>query len=79
MQFNGRMGSNWRLIGGLAGLGGGVAIGAAVGYGLFNDSEGPMLILGPLFGAAIAPMRFVAEYFIGRTADKLAPEFVIER
>jgi len=56
-----------------------VAIGAAVGYGLFNGSEGPMLILGPLFGAAIAPMRFVAEYFIGRTADKLAPEFVIER
>ena len=73
------MGSNGRLIGGLAGLGGGGAICAAVGYWLFNDPEGPMFILGPLFGAAIATMGFVAGYFIGRTADKLAPEFVIER
>jgi len=55
------MGSNGRLIGGLTGLGGG-AIGAAVGYWLFNDPEGPMFILGPLFGAAIATMGFVAGY-----------------
>jgi len=42
------MGSNGRLIGGLAGLGG------AVGYEFFNDSEGP------LFGASIVTMGFVA-------------------
>jgi hypothetical protein len=78
VRFNGRLGSKGRLIGGLAGLGGGAAIGVAVGYGASGDS-GPQQILAPAAGVATLVFGFVAGYFIGRTADKLAPEFVIER
>jgi hypothetical protein len=54
------MGSKRRLIGGLAGLGVGGAIGAAVGYGLFNDSDGPMFILAPLIRVGIGTIGFMA-------------------
>lgn len=78
VRFNGRMGSKGRLIGALAGGGGGAAVGVAVGYGVSGPS-GPEQVIAPSAGVAIAVIGFVAGYFIGRTADKPAPEFVIER
>jgi hypothetical protein len=78
VRFSGRMGSKGRLIGALAGLGGGAAIGSATAYRVSGPS-GPEQVLAPAVGVAIAAIGFVAGYFIGRTADKLAPEFVIER
>jgi hypothetical protein len=77
VRFNGRMGSKGRLLGTLAGVGGGAAIGAAVGYGISGPS-GPEQVLAPLAGVAIGVLGLAAGYFIGRTADKAAPEFVIE-
>lgn len=78
VRFAGRMGSRGRLIGALTGLGGGAAIGSAVAYGISGPS-GPEQILAPMAGVAIAVTGLLAGYFIGRIADKLAPEFVIER
>jgi hypothetical protein len=76
VRFNGRMGHKGRLIGGLAGLGGGAAIGAAVGSEISTD-EGIAQLFGMVAGVSIMATGFVAGYFIGRTADKVAPEFVI--
>jgi hypothetical protein len=78
VRFNGRMSSKGRLIGGLAGLGGGAAAGVAVGNGISSD-EGIAQLFGMVAGVAILVTGFVAGYFIGRTADKLAPEFEIAR
>jgi hypothetical protein len=78
VRFAGRMGSRGRLIGALAGAGGGAAIGAAVAYGVSGPS-GPEQIVAPAAGVAIGVIGFLAGYFIGRTADKPAPEFVIDR
>jgi hypothetical protein len=78
VRFAGRMGSRGRLIGALTGLGGGAAIGSAVAHGISGPS-GPEQIFAPMAGVAIAVTGLLAGYFIGRTADKLAPEFVIER
>ena len=77
VRFAGRMGSRGRLIGALTGLGGGAAIGAAVAHEISGPS-GPEQIVAPMAGVAIAVTGLVAGYFIGRIADKLAPEFVIE-
>jgi len=78
VRFNGRMGSKGRQIGGLAGLGAGAAIGVAVGYGVDTGDEGIAKLIMTVAGLAIAVTGFLAGYFIGRTADKPAPEFVIQ-
>ncbi len=77
VRFAGRMGSRGRLIGALTGIGGGAAIGAAVGYGISGPS-GPEQIIAPMAGVAIAVTGLLAGYFIGRIADQPAPEFVIK-
>jgi hypothetical protein len=76
IAFAGRMGSRGRLVGALAGLGGGAAIGSAVAYKISGPS-GPEQVLAPMVGVAISVLGLVAGYFIGRVADKLTPEFVI--
>jgi len=78
VRFSGRMGSRGRLIGALAGGGGGAAVGLAVGYGISGPS-GPEQVMAPAVGVAIGVIGFLAGYFIGRSADEPAPEFVIER
>ncbi len=78
VRFNGRMRNKGRLTGALLGLGGGTAVGAVAVHGI-NHDEGYAIVIVPLIGAAIAIGGLVAGYFIGRPADKLAPEFVIER
>jgi hypothetical protein len=76
VQFRGRTGSRGRLIGAMTGLCGGAGLGAAVAYRVGLD-EGPGYILIPLAAVGMAVSGLVAGYFIGRTRDKLAPEFVI--
>ena len=78
VRFDGRMGNKGRLTGALIGLGGGTVVGAVAVNGI-NHDEGYAIVIVPLIGAAIAIGGLVAGYFIGRPADKLAPEFVIER
>jgi RNase P/RNase MRP subunit p29 len=77
VRFAGRVGHK-RLIGALAGLGGGAAIGAAFATGS-DLTEGVGVILIPVGAASIAVIGAVVGYFVGRAFDRPAPEFVIER
>ena len=77
VQFTGRSGHS-ALIGTLAGLGGGAAIGAAIAT-QSGVNEGWGIILIPLAGAGIAILGGVAGYLIGRSVARSGPEFVITR
>lgn len=75
LRFEGRTGHG-RLIGGLTGLGGGAAIGAAIVAGT-DVSEGWFFIIIPAGAVAIAAIGGVAGYFIGRSFDTPNPEFIL--
>lgn len=77
VQFGGRTG-NKRIIGLLAGFGGGAAIGAAIAASS-DVSEGIGIILIPMAAGAIAITGGVVGYFIGKAADRPGPEFVLSQ
>jgi len=74
VRFSGRTGKG-RLIGTLAGFGGGAAIGASIAVSS-DVSEGPGIILIPAIGAAVALAGGLVGYLIGNAADRPRPEFL---
>lgn len=75
VRFEGHTGKA-ALIGGLAGLGAGAGIAAAM-TATAECSEGPCIILLPAIGVAVAVGTALAGYFAGRGLSPLAPEFVL--
>ncbi len=75
VQF-GRKSGNRRWIGMLAGLGAGAGVGAAIATGS-DVTEGVGVIIIPLGAAAIALAGLASGYYIGKSLDRAAPEFVI--
>lgn len=75
VRFDGHTGKG-ALIGGLAGLGAGAGIAAALTMSA-DCSEGPCIILLPAIGVAVAVGTAFAGYFAGRGLSPLAPEFVL--
>ncbi len=77
VRFRGRSGKRG-IMGGLIGLGAGAGIGAAIATG-HDITEGSLVVILPVVAAGVAIGFGVAGYFIGRSMDHPAPEFVLTR
>jgi len=75
VRFNGRTGKRG-MVGALVGLGAGAGIGAGIASGS-TISEDYGFIFIPLLTVIFAAGGGLAGYFIGRSMDTLAPEFVL--
>jgi len=75
VRFDGHTGKGG-LWGGLAGLGAGAGIAAAITTST-DCFEGPCIILLPATGVAAAVRTAVAGYYAGRGMSPLAPELVL--
>jgi hypothetical protein len=77
VRFNGRTGKRG-TVGALVGLGAGAGIGAGIASGS-TISEDYGFIYIPLLTGIFAAGGGVAGFFIGRSTDTLAPEFVLTK
>lgn len=77
VRFGGRSGKRG-ILGGLIGLGAGAGIGAAIATG-HDITEGSLVVILPVVAVGVAIGCGLAGYFIGRSMDRPAPEFVLTR
>lgn len=77
VRFSGKTG-HARLIGSIAGAGGGAAIGGAITAST-DVTEGAFAIIIPASIAGLALIGWLVGYFTGNAIDKPAPEFVLKR